>query len=314
MKWWKKNKKIICFDLGGTNFRWAVIDFAFDRPKFLAFEKREKPSFSQIQTTLLFYIQKAKKKYQTQKVAISSAGIVDQQQKIVWQAKQCYGKEVFSFAFLEELGWEVFLENDGRCFAQGSYIFELKRGFDPVLSLVIGTGIGGGFIWDGKNYRGQHFSGLEVGHQFFEIQGEKTDWEDLIAGKGLEKQYFLLTKQKLTAEKIFYLAQENDLTAQRVIKTAGNYFSLGLANLINLFDPQSLILGGTLVNKQSAFFLQAVKNSQELIFNQQLRIKFTGKAVNNERGRILRVFFSRLNDKASLLGAGWGMMKQEEKK
>lgn len=286
--WWK-NEKIICFDLGGTHLRKAVIDFFWEKPKFLDFEKEINEPKNKLKNKVLKYAQKAKEKYKTNKIAIASAGIVNNLNKKIFQAKQVYGEEIFDWKFLEKENFSVFLENDGRSFVWGNYVFGLKKEYFSVLGLVFGTGIGGGFIIGDKNYQGANFASLEVSHLFFKQVNNLVDWENLSAGKGIEKQYFLLTKKAESAEKIFDLADKGEKEALMVLKEAGEYFSLGLANLINLFDPEVFVLGGKMVEKRKNFFQKAVKNSQNQIFNQKNKIK---------------IFYSHLKEKANLLGVG----------
>ena len=273
--------------------RKAVVDFSSSFPVFLDFQKEKiarqkgnKAIFSQ-------YVRQAAEKFKTKKVAIASAGIVDDEKKKVYQAAKCYGREVFDFSFLTKAGWEVFLENDGRAFGWGNYVFELNRKPETVLSLVLGTGIGGGFIEQGKVWRGQHGSSLEVSHLFWggRLEGKEVfeNWENLSAGQGIEKSFLFLSGKKRKTSEIFLLAQQGDLAAQAALQTAGSYFSLGLANLINIFDPEKIVLGGSAIRNNPAFFKQAVRASRRFIFNQKINPS---------------VHFSRLGEKANLAGVG----------
>lgn len=286
--WWK-NKKIICFDLGGTHLRKVVIDFSWEKPRFLNFEKEINEPKNQLKNKILKYAQKANEKYKTNQIAIASAGIVNNLEKKVYQARQVYGKNIFDWSFLEKEKFSVFLENDGSAFSWGNYVFGLNKKYSIILGLVFGTGIGGGFILNGRNYQGAHLASLEVSHLFFKKINELVTWENLSAGKGIEKQYFLLTKKNESAEKIFDLAEKGKKEALLVLKEFETYLSLGLANLINLFDPEAFVLGGKMVEKRKKFFQIAVKNSQTQIFNQKNKTK---------------IIYSQLNEKANLLGVG----------
>lgn len=242
---------------------------------------------------MLDYAEKAGKKYRTDRVAISSAGIVDGVAKKVFQAPQCYEKKVAGFSFLEKADFKVFLENDGRSFGWGSFVFELKKKPKTVLSLAFGTGIGGGLIVGGENYQGAHFSSLEFSHVFWgqpkKMMNKSENWEDLAGGRGLEKQYALLTQERKTAFEIFELAKKKDQSATRVLRIAKEQIALGVANLINILDPEVIVLGGTMVTERKKYFKEAIQESQKWIFNQKIKPK---------------VVFSSLGEKANLLGVG----------
>lgn len=283
--WWKKKNRIICFDLGGTHLRKAVVDFSLKKPIFLDFQKEKVVSKNKLAGKILEYAQKAGKQYRTTRVAFSSAGIVDNGLKKVFQAPQCYGEKMFSFSFLEKAGFQVFLENDGRSFGWGSFVFELEKKPQSVLSLVLGTEVGGGFIVDGKLHRGNNFSALEVSRAVF----DQKRWGEFAAGGGIKRQYHCLTEKKKSAQAIFELAKKKDELALQVLQSAQNQFSLGLANLINILDPEIIVLGGTMVEERKKYFQEAIKASQPWIFNQKIKPK---------------VFFSSLGERANLLGVG----------
>jgi len=281
-------KKFICFDIGKTKILASVLKIGRHGYKFLDLVESKNPRNPQkIEKILLDYCLAARKKYWAKKTAVSAAHIVDPEKKIVTQGKVCYGTEVFSFAFLEKNGFPVRIENDGRCFASGEYYFGKGKGKKSILALTIGTEIGGGLMSNGINYQGAHNSALEVSHISANYNGQWIDWAGLCAGTGIENSYRRKTKKKITAEKIFQLAKENDPVAKNVIQTAANILGNGTASAINILDPEVVVFGGS-ISKQKKCINQAIKIARKNVFNKKANYKFA---------------VSSLGNKANLLGA-----------
>lgn len=236
---------------------------------------------------VLDFCQYAHQKFRTKKVAISAAHLVNPREKIVRQGKNCYGAEIFSFQFLEKNGFSVQIENDGRCFALGEYYFGRGCKENNLLTVNLGTEIGGGFIIDGKNYQGTHDSALEISHISGNYLGPWKDWGSLCAGKGIENSYRKETGKKLSAKEIFLKAKKHDKTAAEIINKASHILGIGVANLINILDPEIIIFGGSL-SKEKNFIDEAVKVARKNTFNKYANYKFA---------------ISALGNKANLLGA-----------
>jgi len=277
--------KIICFDLGGTNFSQAVIEFKNRQPVFLEFQTNPRPKEAEmIKEVLKSYCQEQEQKYQTEKVAISTAKIVDPQRKTVSSAQAYYGQAVFKFSFLEQAGFEIKVENDGRCFGLGEYYFGKGQGAKSLLSLTVGTEIGGGFISQGKIWQGAHYSALEVSY-LKDFSG--NSWGKRASGKGIEFYYQKFSGKQKRAEEIFRQFYRQDKLAIKAIQKTGQNLSIGLASLINIFDPEKIVIGGGL-SQQEDFIKKAIKQSWQYIFNQEADYQFE---------------ISELNRCANLLGA-----------
>lgn len=165
---------------------------------------------------------------------------------------------------------KVALENDGDAAALAEAGWGAGRNRTRLIYVTVGTGIGGGIILDGKLYRGVDGAHPEVGHHVIDPAGPQCTcgfrgcWESLAAGPAMvawlehnaPENY--PHRDGITAKRICELALQGDATAVRAIETESYYLGLGLANLINLFTPDAIVLSGS-VMKSSELFLDRIR-------------------------------------------------------
>ena len=280
--------KIICLDIGGTKILKAVVKLRGQKFDFLEIEEEKNPKKEdKIKNIILTYCQKARKGYWTKKVAISTADIVDPIKKTVSTQRINFGTNLFDPKFLERQGFQVQIENDGRCFALGEYYFGKGRGKKSILALTLGTGIGGGFVMNGKNFRGAHSSALEVGRSKVFYASRWLQWEWIAAGRGIEKSYFDMTRKKIPSEEIFEKASRGEKLAKAVLAQADEALGVGISNLLNILDPDAVVFGGG-ISKQGKFVRKAIEIAKKNAINKKANYKFA---------------ISTLGNKANLLGA-----------
>jgi len=164
----------------------------------------------------------------------------------------------------------VALENDGDAAALAEAGWGAGRNRSRLIYITVGTGIGGGIILDGQLYRGVDGAHPEVGHQVLDPSGPQCScgfrgcWESLAAGPAMvtwmethaPEDY--ADKEGITAKKICELALQGDGVAQKAVEHESFYLGLGLANLINLFTPDAIVLSGS-VMKSANLFLDGIK-------------------------------------------------------
>jgi glucokinase len=164
----------------------------------------------------------------------------------------------------------VALENDADASALGEASWGVGKGKSRLVYVTVGTGIGGGIILDRQLYRGADMAHPEIGHHVLDPSGPLCScgfrgcWESLASGPALaawfnsnapaQQQY----PEDLAARQICQLAQQGDELARRAIAREAYYLGLGLANLINLFVPDVIVLGGS-VMKSAALFLDGIR-------------------------------------------------------
>jgi glucokinase len=163
----------------------------------------------------------------------------------------------------------VALENDGDAAALAEAGWGAGRNRKRLIYITVGTGIGGGIIFDGQLYRGVDGAHPEVGHQVIDPAGPKCScgfhgcWESLAAGPAMvtwldrNAPAGYPHRQGITAKRICELALEGDSLAQQAVETEAFYLGMGLANLINLFTPDAIVLSGS-VMKSAPLFMDRI--------------------------------------------------------
>jgi len=164
----------------------------------------------------------------------------------------------------------VALENDGDAAALAEAGWGAGRNRSRLIYVTVGTGIGGGIVLDGKLYRGVDGAHPEVGHQVLDPSGPPCScgfrgcWEALAAGPAMAAWLESHApadyphRQGITAKRICELAQQGDAVALQAIEHEAYYLGLGLANLINLFTPDAIVLSGS-VMKSAPLFLDRIR-------------------------------------------------------
>ena len=185
-------------------------------------------------------------------IGLASAGIIDMGRGVVTASPNI--PEFQDLPIRERIekrfGLPTLLLNDASAAALGEHTFGAGRGFHHLLYLTISTGIGGGIIADDRLYLGAQGAAGEVGHQVIEAKGPRCHCgsrgclEALASGWAIAREAKRRLKKRMTAEMVHRAAREGDPLAREVIERAGEYLGIGLANLVNLFNPELLILGG----------------------------------------------------------------------
>lgn len=164
----------------------------------------------------------------------------------------------------------VAMENDGDAAALAEAALGAGKNKNRLIYVTVGTGIGTGFVADGKLYRGVDHAHPEMGHHLLDPSGPLCDcgfhgcWESLAAGPAMSawmqkeaaEDYPL--RADLSAKRICELAGAGDKLAQRAVQREAYYLGLGLANLVTMFTPDAIVLGGS-VMKSAHLFLDGIR-------------------------------------------------------
>ena len=160
----------------------------------------------------------------------------------------------------------VALENDGDAAALAEAGWGAGRNRKRLIYITVGTGIGGGIVLDGELYRGVDGAHPEVGHQVIDPAGPQCScgfrgcWESLAAGPAMAAWFETHApsdypnRQGITARRICELAQQGDAIALQAVEHEAYYLGLGLANLINLFTPDAIVLSGSVMKSANLFY------------------------------------------------------------
>lgn len=168
-------------------------------------------------------------------------------------------------AMLEKaLGVKVYIENDANAAALGEFCAGAAKNDSSCVCITLGTGVGGGVIIDGKVFSGANFAGTELGHTVINVGGEpcscgrKGCWEAYASATGLVRQ----TRRAMEADKdskmweiagsldnvdgrtAFDAMRAGDKSGTAVVEKYIYYIAVGLIDMINIFQPDVLCVGG----------------------------------------------------------------------
>jgi glucokinase len=156
----------------------------------------------------------------------------------------------------------VAMENDADAGALAEASWGAGRNKSRLIYVTIGTGIGGGIILDGHLYRGVAGAHPEIAHQVIDVNGPPCScglrgcWEALASGPALarwmESHAEYTGRPGLTARHIYEHAMAGDPLAARAVERETFYLGIGLANLVNLFAPDAIILAGSVMKSAGA--------------------------------------------------------------
>jgi glucokinase len=201
-------------------------------------------------------------------------------------------------ALSSQFSLPVAMENDADAAALAECRWGSGAGCRNFIYLTVSTGIGGGVILDGKLYRGVEGAHPEIGHHTLDPAGPRCFcgaygcWEALAAGPALAKWYRSHTQAvgDLDARQICELARSGDPLACQTVAREAKYLGIGLANLITLFTPECISLGGGVMKSWDLFESAArsvIRTNCGLVPYQKTAITF-----------------SQLGIEVNLLGAG----------
>lgn len=175
----------------------------------------------------------------------------------------------------QRVGLPTELGNDANAAALGEWFFGGGRGTQNLVYVTISTGIGGGVIADGKLLLGRYGSATEVGMQIIETS-TRAFWEDLASGPGLARAaaaamiaeprsmlHNLATPETVTGAVVAQVAAAGDRLAQRLLDREGELIGIGLVNLLHLFSPERILLGGGVVVNNPFLIQRAAQVVQE---------------------------------------------------
>lgn len=166
--------------------------------------------------------------------------------------------------FGQRFGVRVAMENDADAAALGEASWGAGKVKKRLVYVTVGTGIGGGMIFDQQLYRGVDQSHPEIGHHVIDPSGPRCScgangcWEVLARGPAMvewmkEQAPNHPHSAELTGKRVCELAQQGDELARKAVSREAYYLGLGLANLVTLFSPDSIVLGGSVMHSAHLF-------------------------------------------------------------
>jgi glucokinase len=304
---------VFAADLGGTNLRAATVS---ENGNIGRRVKHSTPHSSEradgIVSAIVAAARECEASIKKEGGAIRAAsvvvpGTVDVSGETVVQAPNvaCLDGFRLADALREQLRWPVLVENDANAAAVGEMWLGAARGCRSIICVTLGTGVGGGIILDGKLWRGVDGSAGEIGHitvdPFGGLKckcGNVGCLEMLASATAIVRMTrealpdypnSSLVEGQLTAESIYKAGMNGDELALSILKKMGRYLGVGLANLVNLLNPEMIVIGG------------GVANGWQL-FEKYMHDEVLSRAFPVPAGRV-RIVPAKCGDDAGLLGA-----------
>lgn len=212
----------------------------------------------------------------------------------------------------ERTGVDFYIENDANAAAYGEFLAGSGKGVNNCIAITLGTGVGGGIIIDGKLFSGSNFAGGELGHTVINVDGEpcscgrKGCWEAYASATALIRQTKAAMEEnkssimwELAGNKLenvngrtaFDGMRKGDKTAIEVVNAYVKYVAVGIANMINIFQPEKLCIGGGVSNEKEAL----VAPIRE----------FVNKEIYTNMGKPCEILPAQLGNDAGIIGAAF---------
>lgn len=210
----------------------------------------------------------------------------------------------------------VFLENDANLAALGEQWRGAGRGSVNMVMITIGTGIGGGLVLNGRLYSGTNGTAGEIGHTIIDPNGllcscgRRGCLETMTSATAMVRMAKeaidlgevteLSKSENLEARDIIMAARAGDKIADQIIKTAAYYLGLGLGNVINLFNPDTIVVGG------------GVSHAGDILFG-PLRA-YTQASSLESAAETVKIMPAELGNDAGCIGAAAFVLQETEAK
>jgi glucokinase len=320
-------KVIIGVDLGGTQIRAALADGEGNilrRTSCLTLAEEGLERVTGRIKGAIYEVMGSTDRGKVQGIGVAAPGPLDPWKGIIIEAPNLAGWENVPLKDLmeKELGLPVFVGNDANSAALAEQHFGAGQGVADLIYITVSTGIGGGIIVDNRLLLGAQGFAAEVGHQTVEAHGPRCNCgnvgclEVLAAGPAIARSARELIKtgvvtritdlvgddlDKVTAKVVNQAAQAGDPVAIDLFRQAGFYIGVGIVNLLHLFNPSLIIIGGS------------VAKAGELLF-EPIRATVRERAMASYYWENTPIVPAALGDDVGLLGAVALVLLQEDYK
>ncbi|OFI06929.1 glucokinase [Clostridium acetireducens DSM 10703] len=261
----------IGIDLGGTKINGILMDSRCNiLSKYMIYTKAskgEKAVLNRIMLVIDNLINYSKKNIKDIKcIGIGAPGPLNRKTGIILNTPNLPFKNFNIIETIKKIyNIPVVLDNDANVAVLGEYIFGSGKGYKNLIYITVSTGVGAGAIINGKIYRGSTSNALEIGHMTIMPKGPKCNCgnygclEALASGTSMEKLANKLVKKKhintslkkynnITTYEIFNEAKNGDIISNEIIDSALEFLGIGISNIITIFNPEAVIIGGGITN------------------------------------------------------------------
>ena len=271
---------LLGIDLGGTKIEGIVLKSKENPDEIIRhrINTEEEKGYSQVINNIKSLVNHIENKinYKFKRLGIGTPGTIDPETGLLKNSNsQCLNGKPIQKDLAKTLDKIIHIQNDANCFALAETLLGSVKDQYPdaknVFGIIIGTGVGGGVIIDGKTVYGSQGIGGEWGHTIVTDDGDecycgkKGCVESVISGRALQIYYNKISGKNLTLEEI-YAKKDIDNHAKKTFKRLITYFGKGLSNVVNIIDPEVIVLGGGLSNIDE-LYSEGYEELKKYVFN-----------------------------------------------
>lgn len=283
-------------DLGGTKIEGTILDKAHpEKPIHRLRLPTESPQgydhiLGQI-SRLVALLEDASGLQRPERIGVGTPGVTIPSSGLLKNSNTlCLNGHPLASDISRVLGSEVILANDANCCALAEATLGAAKGFRTVFGIILGTGVGGGIVVDGRVLAGPHGICGEWGHN--PLCGEETPCycgrkgciEKVCAGPALEKHFTSLSGKSLRLPEIVELAATGDADAQATLERLRSKFAEALGAVVNILDPDAIVIGGG-VGNLDLLYSQETRDSVALhLFNDRFDTPIFRPALGDSAG------------------------------
>ena len=216
--------------------------------------------------------------------------------------------------FHRYLATPLYIENDANCAALAEYYVGAGRGSKRFITVTLGTGIGGGIVHNGKIFHGANGMAGEVGHMSIVYNGEPCPcgrrgcWERYASAQALKRMTAAALAEHpdsilrrvvdendghISGRSAFEAMRRGDETGRAVCEQFIDYLAAGLVNLVNIFQPDTLAIGGGVSNEDDRYLLDP------------LRRRVERESIPCSRDKMTKIVKAELGNRAGIIGAAF---------
>ncbi len=269
-------------DLGGTKIETVVLD-AGSCPVYRHRVATPADDYDRIIDTIATEVGQAERELGTAAlVGIGTPGAISPKTGLLRNSNTTVmNGRPFRDDLQRKLGREIRIENDANCFALSEALTGAGRGYPVVFGVIIGTGTGGGIVVNGQLLNGPHAISGEWGHNSLPwwqdsdgslecYCGKQACIETFLSGPGLTAGYERRFGVRKSGEEIRHAAEAGDTEALAMMDVYCDQLARSLAHLINILDPDAIVLGGGMSNIE-AIYSQVPNRLSAYVFSDYVR-------------------------------------------
>lgn len=252
-------------------------------------------------------------------VGIGSPGMIDGEKGIVVYSNNLAWEKVPLAAELRNrLHLPVRITNDANAAAYGEYACGAGKNYKTIVMLTLGTGVGSGIVIDGKLFEGNRGAGAELGHETIRFGGEKCTCGRRGCFEAYASATALIRQTRRAMEKdrqsklwdlcggdianvngktAFDGSRAGDITAKKVVRAYIRYLSEGIANIVNAFRPEAVLLGGGISREGDNLVNPLKKKVKKLFFggSRYAPVKILAATLGNDAGLVGAAILAKEN-------------------